>query len=126
MWLLLIPFPALEAAFVVLAVFVFVIFLRPRPTSVHIETAFFAFGAAVVPFSAFSADQESEMRGQLRMAHNQNLQMGISGSIGVIQVCSETDVMSMTMVGFMTNGPSLVEGNWKHWLLRRLNEGIVS
>ena len=106
--------------------YVLVIYLRPRPDSTRTETSFFAFGTTVVPLSAFPRAQAEEMRGQLRMAHNQNLQMGISGSIGVIQVCSETDVMSMTMVGFLTGGPSLVEGNWKHWLLRRLNEGIVS
>ena len=107
--------------------YVFVIFLRPRPTSTHVETAFFAFGAAVVPFSAFSPEQVAEMKGQLKSAHDLNVRNGSLGAMEVILMCLDPNVVNVVMMGF-SGDPSPVENpgkNWKHWLLHRLNEGIV-
>ncbi|KAI0752798.1 hypothetical protein C8Q80DRAFT_1267287 [Daedaleopsis nitida] len=107
--------------------FVFVIFLRPRPASTHVETAFFAFGAVIVPFSAFTPDQEREMRGQLKNAHDLNVKNGSQGAMEVVLICLDPNVVNVVMMGF-SDDPSPVENpgeNWKHWLLHRLNEGIL-
>ncbi|KAM5537922.1 hypothetical protein V8D89_008398 [Ganoderma adspersum] len=107
--------------------FVFVIFLRPRPASGRIETAFFAFGAAVVPFSAFSKEQIAEMKGQLKSAHDLNVKNGSLGAMEVVLMCMDPNVVNVVMMGF-SDDPSPLENpgeNWKHWLLNRLNEGVV-
>lgn len=107
--------------------FVFVIFLRPRPTSAHIETAFFAFGAAVVPFSAFSEQQHTEMKAQLKSAHDLNVKNGSLGAMEVVLMCLDPNVVNVVMMGF-SDDPSPIENpgtKWKHWLMHRLNEGIV-
>ncbi|KAI0669543.1 hypothetical protein C8Q78DRAFT_184740 [Trametes maxima] len=107
--------------------YVFVIFLRPRPSSSHIETAYWALGAAVVPFSAFPPDQIAEMKGQLKSATDLNVANGSLGAMEVILMCIDPNVVNVVMMGF-SDGPSPVEEpgkNWKHWLLHRLNEGLV-
>ena len=86
-----------------------------------------AFGAAVVPFSAFSKHQETEMKGQLKSAHDLNVKNGSLGAMEVVLMCLDPNVVNVVMMGF-SNDPSPVESpgkDWKHWLLHRLNEGIV-
>ncbi|KAI9067489.1 hypothetical protein FKP32DRAFT_1563700 [Trametes sanguinea] len=108
--------------------YVFAIFLRPRPKgAAHIETAFWAIGAAVVPFSAFPPDQVAEMKGQLKSARDLNVANGALGAMEVVLMCIDPNVVNVVMMGF-GDGPSPIEDpgpNWKHWLLHRLNAGLV-
>lgn len=107
--------------------YVFVIYLRPRPSSTRAETSFFAFGAAVVPFSAFSNEQVAEMKGQLKSAHDLNVRNGSLGAMEVVLMCLDPNVVNVVMMGF-SDDPSPLDNpgdQWKHWLLHRLNDGIV-
>ncbi|KAI0629515.1 hypothetical protein C8Q77DRAFT_291674 [Trametes polyzona] len=87
---------------------VFVIFLRPRPSSSRTETLFWALGAAVVPFSAFPSDQVAEMKGQLKSAHDLNVANGSLGAMEVVLMCIDPNVVNVVMMGF-SDGPSPVE-----------------
>ena len=68
------------------------------------------------------------MRGQLDSAHELSVQNGGLGAFEVILMCVDPNVVNVVMVGF-SNDPSPVESpgkRWKHWLLHRLNQGIVA
>ncbi|KAL1937857.1 hypothetical protein VTO73DRAFT_12750 [Trametes versicolor] len=107
--------------------YVFAIFLRPRSNPTRTETAFWALGAAIVPFSAFPPDQIAEMKGQLKSATDLNVANGSLGAMEVVLMCIDPNVVNVVMMGF-SDGPSPVEdpgAKWKHWLLHRLNEGMV-
>ncbi|KAH9846497.1 hypothetical protein C2E23DRAFT_575533 [Lenzites betulinus] len=106
---------------------VFAVFLRPRPSSSRTETSFWAVGAAVVPFSAFPAVHIAEMKGQLKAAHDLNVANGSLGAMEVVMVCIDPNVMNVVMMGFSGSRTPIEDPgtNWKHWLLHRLNEGLV-
>ncbi|CDO78120.1 hypothetical protein BN946_scf184596.g2 [Trametes cinnabarina] len=110
--------------------YVFAIFLRPRSKgAAHIETAFWALGAAVVPITAFPPDRIAEMKGQLKSAHALNVANGALGAMEVVlmSVDPSPPVVNVVMMGF-GDGPSSIEEpgpDWKHWLLRRLSDVVV-
>ncbi|KAI0774888.1 hypothetical protein BD413DRAFT_655675, partial [Trametes elegans] len=104
----------------------FAIFLHPRPGggATQIETAFWALGAEVVPFSALRPEQVAGMQGQLRAAHELKVANGALGAMQVVLVC--IDVVNGVMMGF-SDPPSPIEypgKRWKHWLLSMLNGGL--
>ncbi|KAI0653305.1 hypothetical protein C8Q70DRAFT_640144 [Cubamyces menziesii] len=109
--------------------YVFAIFLRPRRKgAARIETAFWALGAAVVPMRVFPPDQLAEMRTQHKSARDLNVANGSKGAMAVVLMCIDPNVVNVVMMGF-GDGPSPVESpgpKWKHWLLQRLNEGLVA
>ncbi|OBZ69682.1 hypothetical protein A0H81_10192 [Grifola frondosa] len=108
--------------------YVFVVYLRRRADSRRAETAYYALGAAAVPFDAFPKLQAEEMRRQLRVAHELNVSDGCMGALDVIMLCIDEGIFNIVPVGFDPDTPlaRLGASDWRHWLLKRLNEGIVS
>ncbi|OBZ69681.1 hypothetical protein A0H81_10193 [Grifola frondosa] len=105
--------------------FLLVVFLRSRPDSRRIETMFYATGADVVPFDMFP--QAEEMRGMLRLAHEENVRTGFMGTLNVILLCVDTGTSNVMPVGFDPHTPlEPLSMDWKSCLMKKLNEGIVS
>lgn len=107
---------------------VVVIFLESRSGSTRTETSFFATGADVVPFESFGPVKAEEMRGQLKLAHDNNIRTGMMGAVFAILCNPSSGAMNVCPIGFPKDiGKMMYAGMpWKEWMLNRLNEGIVS
>jgi len=106
---------------------VVIIFLQTRPGSNRTETSFYATGADVVPFESFPGRAE-EMRGQLQLAHDNNVRTGMIGAIFTVLCHTSSGVMNICPIGFPKEIRLVrhAEMPWKEWMLNRLNEGIVT
>ena len=88
---------------------------------------FYATSAQIVPFEFFGSKAE-EMRGQLKLANDNNVRTGMIGTVFVVlwhtssaainicPICFGKEIMDVMYAGMP----------WKEWMLNRLNEGIVT
>jgi hypothetical protein len=84
-------------------------------------------GADVVPFETFGPKAE-EMRGQLKLAHDDNVRTGMAGAVYAVLCHPSSGATNICPVGFPKDIKRMMYAGmpWKEWMLKRMNEGIVS
>ncbi|KAF8179606.1 hypothetical protein K438DRAFT_1603774 [Mycena galopus ATCC 62051] len=105
---------------------VLLIILRPRLDSPRVETSFWVTAATVVPFATFP--RAEEMRGQLKLASEDNKRVGMAGAMFVILMDTDNGIMNIAPVGFPKASREFSKSlstTWEEWLKKRLNEGLV-
>jgi hypothetical protein len=106
---------------------VVIIFLQSRSGPTRTETMFYATGADIVPFEFFGPKAE-EMRGQHKLANDNNIRTGMMGTVFAVLSHLSSGMMNVCPVGFPKDVKDIMYAGmpWKEWMLNRLNEGIVT
>jgi len=108
---------------------VLVVFLQHRPEHKRTENAFYVMSAQVLPFEHFGDQKAAEMREQLASLNrqNKNSNTGALGNLFVVLFCTQPVMMNVAAVAFHWDVKLQKPGQeWREWLTKRLNEGIVS
>lgn len=104
-----------------------IIYVRLRDSSTRSETKFYVTGAEILPLESFPFGSAEDMRNQLTIANQQNIQVGNVGALFVVLACLGELSWNAVPIGFDHDcGISPPGIPWKEWMMERLNEGIVN
>jgi len=89
---------------------------------------FYATSADVVPFETFGPSKAEEMRGQLKLANDNNVRTGMMGTVFAVLWHTSSGAVNICQIGFAKDIKDVMYAGmpWKEWMLNRLNEGIVT
>jgi hypothetical protein len=88
---------------------------------------FYVTSADVVPFETFGSKAE-EMRGQLKLANDNNVRSGMTGTVFAVLWHTSSGTMNICPIGFSNDIKDVMYAGmpWKEWMLNQMNEGIVT